>query len=496
MRTISANLYETKGELNRYFSKCIGAGRAAEVMRHQAYEQLRKVQSECPFEYIRFHGLLHDEMGIVHRKKNGKLFFNFQYVDLLFDSLLNLNIRPVVELGLMPVELASGEDTVFWWKMNKTMPRKVNEWSQLVEALVRHVTNRYGEEEIRRWYFEVWNEPNLESFFRSDDPLNDYFALYDAAARAIKRVCPDYRVGGPATAGWATWMTDFIELCRTNGTPLDFLSSHHYCVSRANEDAFDEFGRRQLWMRPVDYLTDRVCKYGTLSHDAGYPFLITEWSTSYSPHDAVHDSYFSAPFILHTVKTCQGYVELFSYWVYTDIFEEAGTPPTPSHGGFGLLNIQGLPKPSYHAFAMLSRLGDIELACDDADAYVCRSEKEAQVLFWNTVHPDQDAHDNEYFTRPLPAKTLENAEVALSGLEAGRVYTVTVETVGYRMGDVYHAYLDGKFKDTPNREQTAELMKCAQPKKTEMAVTADADGTLRLSLPQTENQADLIRIQL
>ena len=156
-------------------------------MRHEAYEQLRTIQQECPFEYIRFHGLFHDEMGLVNRGADGKLFFNFQYIDILFDSLLDLGIRPVVELGLMPGELRSGDNTVFWWKMYNTPPKDHGEWSEVIEALVRHVTSRYGKSEIDKWFFEVWNEPDLDSFFRSDDRMNDYFKIYESAARAANR---------------------------------------------------------------------------------------------------------------------------------------------------------------------------------------------------------------------------------------------------------------------------------------------------------------------
>ena len=229
MRNIKADVNTIKGKLNRYFAKCIGAGRAAEVMRHKAYEQLRTVQTECPFEYIRFHGLFHDEMGLVNRHPDGALFFNFQYIDILFDSLLDIGIRPVVELGLMPGELRSGDETVFWWRMYKTPPKDISEWSQVVEALVHHVTARYGKAEIDKWFFEVWNEPDLDSFFRSDDRMNDYFKIYESAARAVKRVDPDYKVGGPATAG-LRWIPEFIEFCKGNCVPLDFISGHYYCL--------------------------------------------------------------------------------------------------------------------------------------------------------------------------------------------------------------------------------------------------------------------------
>ena len=490
MRNIKANINERKGTLDRYFAKCVGAGRAAEVMRHKAYEQLCTIQAECPFEYIRFHGLFHDEMGIVNRDKDGKLFFNFQYVDILFDSLLDIGIRPVVELGLMPGELRSGDETVFWWKMYKTPPKDFGEWAAVVEALVRHVTARYGKDEIDKWFFEVWNEPDLDSFFRSDDRMNEYFKIYEYAARAVKRVDPDYKVGGPATAG-LRWIPDFIAFCREKSVPLDFISGHYYCL----KGDFDADGKVRLVMNDHSYLSGMISKTGRECHAEGYPLYMTEWSASYSSRDTVHDSYFSAPFILEIIKQCEGNADMMSYWTYTDIFEEVGIGQKPFHGGFGLLNLQSLKKPAFHSYRMLAELGDEQLECNDESAYVCRKDDEVEVLFWNSVILRQDAPNVEFFARPLPTRKIEDANVTLSGFEANKEYTVEVETVGYKMGDVYNAYLDMGLTDTPTREETAALAEASKPKVSAFTAKADDSGRLSFTLPQTENQVDFIKIR-
>ena len=491
MRNIKANINERKGTLDRYFAKCIGAGRAAEVMRHQAYEQLRTVQKECPFEYIRFHGLFHDEMAIVSRGEDGKLVYNFQYMDILFDSLLDVGIRPVVELGLMPGELRSGDTTVFWWKMYNTAPKDYEEWGQLIETLVRHVTARYGKAEIDKWFFEVWNEPDLDSFFRSDDRMNEYFKIYEHAARAVKRVDPDYKVGGPATAG-LRWIPDFIAFCRENSVPLDFISGHYYCL----KGDFDADGKVRLVMNDHSYLSGKINSVGKECRAEGFPLLMTEWSASYSSRDTVHDSYFSAPFILEIIKQCEGNADMLSYWVYTDVFEEVGIGQKPFHGGFGLINTQHLKKPAFHSFRMLHELGDEELVCNDKSAYCCRKKDEVEVLFWNSVILKQDAPNSEFFARSLPSEKIEDATVTLSGFEANKEYEISVETVGYKMGDVYNAYLDMNLTDTPTREETAALKEASKPKQTAFADTSNADGVIEFSLSQTENQVDFIKIKM
>lgn len=491
MRNIKADINKSKGAFNRYFSKCIGAGRAAEVMRHEAYKQLCTIQNECPFEYIRFHGLFHDEMGIVNRDNDGTLFYNFQYIDLLFDSLLDIGIRPVVELGLMPGELRSGDNTVFWWKMYNTPPKDFGEWGSVVEAFVRHVTARYGKAEIDKWFFEVWNEPDLDSFFRSDDRMNDYFKIYESAARAVKKVDVDYKVGGPATAG-LRWIPEFIEFCRKGNVPIDFISGHYYCL----KGDFDADGKVRLVMNEHSYLSGMINKVGKQCHTEGYPLYMTEWSASYSSRDPVHDSYFSAPFILEIIKECEGNTDMLSYWAYTDIFEEVGIGQTPFHGGFGLINTQSLKKPAFYSYQMLNQLGNEELDCDDKSAYVCRKQNEVEVLFWNSVIPKQDAPNVEYFTRPLPTKKIEDATVTIFGLEANKTYSVTVETVGYKMGDVYNAYLDMNLTDTPTREEIKALAEASKPQVNEFCIKSNPDGIIEFTLPQSENQVDLIKIKI
>ena len=489
-RWISVDLCREKGKLDRFFSACIGAGRAGEVMRHIPMMQLKQIQRDFPFRYIRFHGIFHEEMDVVRREEKGNLTFSFLYTDMLFDMLLDIGLKPIVELGLMPCVLAKEEAYVFWWKMNKSMPKDISEWEILIEAFVSHLTRRYGEDEVKTWYFEVWNEPNHPGFFTEYQNIEAYFALYDSAAKTIKRVCCDYRVGGPATAGME-WLSEMVAHCREKEIPLDFLTSHSYGV----KGDFDPTGTAVTVLKKVDKISDEIRHHGAKCKEWGLPLLITEWSSSYSSRDAIHDSYYSAPYILRTLKHCEGFADMMSYWVYTDIFEENAPPTKAFHGGFGLLNVQSIPKPAYHAYAFLSRLGDTELVCEDEDTYVCRSEKGVQVLFWNVQLPDLAGWGNRtYFGKKHAAADLSDAVITLHGLETGRMYTVMKETVGEGMGDAYSAYLDMSLHEMPTREETARLMEAAKPKKEVFTACADENGVLRLQFSQRENEVSFLEI--
>ena len=499
MRTLAIDLGSPTTPLNRFFQHCVGAGRAGEMLRAHALQQLTEVQRACHFGYLRFHGLLSEDMAVCARGEAGELRFNWQYIDLVFDEMLARGIRPLVELGFMPDCLKSGETTIFWWKGNVTPPARMEEWCALIDALTRHLGARYGVAEVERWYFEVWNEPNLSGFFTGTQA--EYFALYDATVRTIKAIHPGYRVGGPATAGLeeGAWIPEMIAHCAENGVPIDFISTHSYGV----DGALDEFGRdlHRLKEDPDCVVNDvrTVCAQVRQSALPQLPILFTEWSSSYTPRDPVHDSYVSAPFILYTLKRCEGYAQSMSYWTFTDIFEEPGPGREPFHGGFGLMNIQGLAKPALYAFRWLCELPDQQLATGDADSYAAIGEAGAHVLLWHYAKPVQDAPNEDYFIRDLPPRALEDVAVELSALTPGD-YTLELYRVGYLSNDVYTLYLLAGLRalhgrETPTREQIEALRNLTDGRPEAMEkLHVEADGHATVRVPLREN--DVVRLIL
>jgi xylan 1,4-beta-xylosidase len=453
-RTIAVNYSRIKGKHNDFFRQVVGAGRAAEGLRADWQRDLDVVHRECGFKYIRFHGLLQDEMGVYSEGKDSQPIYNFQYVDALYDAILKMGMKPFVELSFMPQAQASGNKFVFWWKGNITPPKDYGKWERLIEALLRHWTARYGVDEVKQWYFEVWNEPNLDFFWSGNQA--EYFKLYAVTARAIKSVSADYSVGGPATAGRG-WITDTINFTTQNHTPLDFITTHDYGVRGIG---FDENGVQRLYLitEPeaiVAGVRDVRAQIKSSPHPE-LPLHYTEWSTSYSPRDPVHDSYISAPYILSKLKGSEGYADSMSYWTFTDIFEENGPVPSPFHGGFGLINFQGLRKPSFYAYQFLNRLGDVELVSNDADSWACRSERGVQVLFWNYTPPQTTESDQVFFKKDLPAKDLGQARVSIANLPPGD-YKWSVYRIGYHVNDVYDDYLQMGSPATLSHEQVREL---------------------------------------
>ena len=298
---------------------------------------LRQARHDLGARMVRAHGILHDDNGVVVVDPGGAIRFDFARVDALYDRLLGLGLRPVVELSFMPAALARDpERTVFAYRGIISPPRDWDEWRGLVTALTTHLVGRYGVDEVAQWAFEVWNEPDLDVFW-SGTRL-EYLRLYDESARAIKAVHPRLRVGGPATAA-ATWIETLAAHAEQSGVPLDFVSTHTY-------------GNLPVDPRPA------LRWHGF----DGIPIWWTEWGLSATHFGDVHDGALGAPFILAGRHSAQGRLDALAHWVISDHFCELGRPQRLFHNGFGLLTVGNLRKPRYWAVHLAESLGDQVLA--------------------------------------------------------------------------------------------------------------------------------------
>ena len=493
-RIISADLQLAKGPLNTTFKRCVGAGRANEGLRADWQRQLAVVRRECGFEYIRMHGLFCDDMG-VYREVDGRPEYNWQYVDELFDFLHGIGIRPFVELGFMPGAMSSGPQTVFWWKGNVTPPVDMSKWTALVGAFVLHMRERYGDAELRKWYFEVWNEPNLDAFWTGTQ--QQYFDLYAATARAIKEISPFYKVGGPGTAGCG-WVPEFIGFCRSNAVPVDFVSTHTYGVQAGYLDERGTAGTALCLNEDSIYGEVRAVR--RMMTEAGAPDLelhFTEWSSSYTPTDPFHDSYHSAAYILEKLRKCGDAAQSMSYWTFTDIFEESGPRWEAFHGGFGLLNYQDIKKSAYYAYQFLNRLGPKELENADSASWVCTDETGAvQALIWDFTNtfPAGNMINQVYYRRDLPSQIKGKVRFSLKNLRKGD-YEMEIRRVGYRVNDAYSAYREVGAPPQLTREQVAAIKAANRGEPSErLTIKIDLEGCFERELEFRENDVFLVTL--
>jgi len=322
-------------------------------------------------------------MGTLIDQSN-ELLYSFFNADQIFDFLLSIGMKPFVELSFMPSALSSSGQTIFHYQANVSPPKDLSQWSVLIHKLVSHWVDRYGIDEVRTWFFEVWNEPNLTAFGSGNQ--SDYFSMYRYTVEAIKAVDSSLQVGGPATADNA-WVVDFLDFCSTNQLAVDFISTHHYPTDSFGQPGDDT--ETELADSTRSALREEA---RTVRHQAGkLPVYYTEWCTSSNPRDPMHDDPYAAAFIVKTVLEANGLVQGYSYWTFSDIFEENYFPSMPFHGGFGLLNIHGIAKPSYRAYELLHGLGTqlmpVKGQHATVDAWLVRSEKSAALVLTNFALP-------------------------------------------------------------------------------------------------------------
>jgi len=352
----------------------------------------------------------------------------------VYDMVVGLGLRPVVELSFMPHDLAiDPSKTVFTYGAIISPPRDWDRWEALVRDLVGHLVQRYGLEEVRdRWSFEVWNEANLEVFW-SGTP-QEFWRLHDVSARADKAVHPDLVVGGPSSAA-AGWVEELLDHVDDSGQACDFVSTHTY-------------GSPPLDLRPV------LARHGR----EGTPIWWTEWGVTPRHFNPVSDGVLSATFLLRGMRSALGTIEALSYWVVSDHFEELGRPPSLFHGGFGLLTVGNLRKPRFRALELLDRLADTRLPVhatgDGADSMVesLATRDDAgglAVLVWNGTLDQAKAGGSADLGRAV--------SVRVEGATAGR-YALRHHRVDQDHGDLAALWQRiGADRDWPDEAQWRQL---------------------------------------
>jgi xylan 1,4-beta-xylosidase len=396
----------------------------------------------------------------------------------------------------MPKALASSNTTLsFWfWKPNISPPKDYTKWSNLIKALVQHWTERYGEAEVKQWYFEVWNEPNLKNIFWSADQ-SEYFRLYKATAEAVKSVSPNYRVGGPATASNA-WVPDLINYCSANKVPLDFISTHTYGSDKAiKTNETDVVARNDN----SDAIPNNIKNSRRQIQQSSMPNLelhYTEWNSTVGYDDAIHDHYRQAAYILDKIKKTEDAANSMSYWTFTDIFEENGPRATPFHGGFGLINYEDINKPAFYAYQFLNRLGNKELANSDAASWACKDDKgNVQVLLWDFTNTIPDSLKAQaYYKKDLPSNQKGKVTINYKNLSAGK-YELKVYETGYKVNDPFTTYIEMGSPSQLTKQQV-QIIKQKNNGEPVMhkTITVGASKTFNETLDLRENDVFLVEI--
>jgi xylan 1,4-beta-xylosidase len=456
-----------------FWEQMFGSGRAILALRDSYRQDIRTVKKATGFQYVRFHNIFHDEVGLYDEDRNGNAVYNFSYIDQIYDGLLADGVKPFVELGFMPKKLAAAEFWhPFWYRPNISQPKDYAKWDAMIQAFAKHLIERYGIEEVASWYFEVWNEPNI-GFWAGFPPQKTYWELYDHTAVALKAVDKRLRVGGPSTAQ-AAWVGEFIKHCKESNIPFDFASTHVY----GNDTADNVFGtnekipRDKMVCRAVKKVHDEIKASGA----PNTPLIWSEFNAAYDNTPAVTDSSYMGPWMAGTISQCDGLVDMMSYWSFSDVFEEQGVVKTPFYGGFGLVAAGNLPKPAYNAFKVLHNLGDARIPVKSEHVLATRKADGTLVLaVWNYAPSglNQDADKAD--------KAKSEAVTLTVKLKNSKAQSAQITRVDSEHGDLRGAYAKMGSPQYPTMAQLKTLRSAAELPASE--TVALKDGILSVALP-------------
>ncbi|MFA5576560.1 MAG: helix-turn-helix domain-containing protein [Tissierellaceae bacterium] len=476
-----------------YWKNLTTFGRAAEGLRAQWQSQLREIQGEIGFKYIRFHGIFSDDMMVVNYDDKGRIIYNWSYVDELLDFFKEVNIKPFIELGFMPSEIGESDETMFWWKANISQPKEMSLWTDMVKEFVRHIINRYGREEVESWYFEVWNEPELEHVFWVGGK-EGYFKFYEETALAVRSIGDKLRVGGPSITHQAikdsSWLEDFLSYVDEKDVPLDFVSLHIYPEAFSQEEEMSDLleGLRNGTEILQIMMKHRTMKTIYFSQDHTYKTLesagrkiksnlskeaeihITEWGATSNGRNLISDTSFMAAFIVRNVLKSIGQTNSLGYWTFTDIMEEMKAGISHFHGGFGLINKEGIKKPSYFAYYLLSKLGN-EIVARGDNYIVTKNPQGIQVMVYNFTYFDELflSGDTSALTYKERYSVYENKEsmdleILIEGLSGG--HKMTRYELNREYGSAFDQWLKMGSPEDMTEEELNYLKGKAQPRMT------------------------------
>lgn len=478
--------YDIKKEdrigFNNNATFCIGTGRMNLALRKEYHDQLKKVQEDIHFSHIRGHGLFCDDMAIYHSyEEDGvvKEEYNFTYVDMVIDDYQSMGLKPFVELGFMPEKLASGNQTVFYWKGNVTPPRDYDKWANLVSATISHWIDRYGREEVITWPFEVWNEPNLPGFWKDAD-MEEYFKLYEITSHAVKGCDARIRVGGPAICGVddERWLRLFLEYCVSHKTPLDFVTRHAYATElpeRVGHYDYQKLRKPEVFLEELKQsrrIIDSFPEY------VGMEMHITEFNTSYTPQNPIHDTNLNAAYVARLLSEMGDDCASYSYWTFGDVFEETGVAFTPFSGCFGLLTNGMIPKPSYWTFSFFKNLGEQAIARSEHFILTLDSKEHMKGVAWNPVEEEGEADININFHM---------------NLEKGN-YVLIKKLVDEVTCNPLKTWIQMGAPSYPSKDQLELLRECARPQITVKQFEV-FDQTTELNITLSANAMCYFEIQ-
>lgn len=470
-------------------------GSAKQLLYKKIQDILCTLQQRVGYRYIKFHGILSDEMHVYHKLRDGSVLYSYVFVDEALDFLMSIHLKPLVQLSFMPKALAADpEKTCFGYISSP--PADIKSWCALVTDFTKHLIARYGIEEVRSWPFSIWNEPdtNYNMFgFSSDE---EFYEFYLATYQAVKAVDSQLSIGTPSnyylTQYEDHWIVSFYEWCTEHGCIPDFFNMHFYSTSFSapllDEFEVPEFTQRISLSEDENIFHTFVQQIHNVAKRLGredIPIYLTEWNSSPSHSDLLNDTCFVSCYIIKNILENYDKLDSFGFWCLTDFLEESPLTPQTFQGELGMITYNGIPKASFYAFLFLNKLGDELMTCDDG-MFLTRKGDSYQLILYNYKHFSSlyaqgekfdMTHTNRYTTF-APEETSEmNITIANP---AYTLYQVSEYSLGRHSGSSYDKWVELGAIEPEDDDDITLLKNLSTPAVSKYQLSTD-DGQLKIS---------------
>lgn len=451
--TIAVNAATKTGSWNRFYERGVASDHMHTVL-STAYggrgikNALKIAHDSAGFQSVRGHGILDDD-DAVYSENGGNAVYTWTSIDRIYDSIVAVGMRPLVEISFMPNALASAQSWTnsVWYNGfpgNWNAPKDWNKWKAFMSAFLTHLETRYGVAEVRNnWYFELWNEPNW--MYGGGGGDGGYERLYDSTAVAFTATDPLVKLGGPAegggTGGSVVFDPQFATHCRTANKKLDFITYHEYAQNGAgicNGTVSSAYHKSIVdALKNVNFTGQILC---------------TEMGPAYTQGSQCLDNEQSASFLAKSIHLLNSNdtiayppPRVFGWWALSDLYEETDNraASTTFTGCYGLMGrgVIGTPqswdirKPSFNAFMLLHRLNTYKVSCTggstaspgvNAVATISAANDTVSVLIYS--HVDNTNGTNTY---------TDNVTLNITGIPTSA--GMTTATMKHWVVDVTHS---------------------------------------------------------
>lgn len=453
----------TKGvQLKHTFKTLIGIGKAKNILISENQHMLKEIQNDIGFKYIRFHGLLDDEMMFYSENEDGNPELCFTYIDLVIDFLLSINMKPFMELSFMPKDLALDPSrTMFFIPSVISLPKSMDKWNYAIENLIKHFISRYGLNEVESWPFFLWNEPDLTKMFGFENRY-DFFDFYKETYNTIKKVSSLISFGSSPVfsytlAGSNDWIDTFMDYCKLNDCLPDFINMHFYPIDLSGQDpttiskeVHTKMRKSLVYMESENALKQSIHRVKnrikTNNWNTDKIYLIG-WNSSISHDELLNDTVYKSAYIAKNILENYDTLESFGYWQVSDFTEEVKIKNQLYHGGQGLFTYNRIKKSHYYIFQMLSKLGDKLINKGDR-FFITTDGTNIQIILYNYEHYSKLYASGEIFDltftnryTPFSKQSSLKVVIPLKKLSENK-YQITETIINKKYGSSFDKWLE------------------------------------------------------